>query len=302
MSGHDALDAFWRAHCAAPCAAVVRAALAEDLGASGDITSALAMEARGRHAASMSLRLVPREDGVVAGMHAAAEACAQLGASWSPAASDGSPARRGVPIAEVSGPAAAALSAERTLLNLVGILSGTATLTAAFVEAVRGTRARICDTRKTIPGLRALQKHAVLAGGGLPHRMGLHDAFLAKDNHLAGLSPAEAAALVRQCSGPARARGAAFVMCEADSLAQVDALLALEPGILDIILLDNFPLDAMAEAVRRRDRAAAGVQLEASGGITLGTAAGVARTGVDRISVGALTHSARSLDVGLDAP
>lgn len=295
------VDAFWSEHCAQACDELVRRALAEDLGTSGDVTTAVVADARGMEFRP-DAQVVAREPGILCGIRAAHAVCAQRGASFEPARADGSVLRDGDAVARVHGPPGAVLAAERTLLNLLGLLSGTATLTRAFADAVAGTRAAVMDTRKTIPGLRAMQKYAVLCGGGVPHRMGLHDAFLAKDNHLAGLSPAEAAALVRQCSGPARARGAAFVMCEADSLAQVDALLALEPGILDIILLDNFPLDAMAEAVRRRDRAAAGVQLEASGGITLGTAAGVARTGVDRISVGALTHSARSLDVGLDAP
>ena len=128
------------------------------------------------------------------------------------------------------------------------------------------------------------------------------DAFLAKDNHLAGLDPAGIASLVRQCAAPARARGARFVECEVDSLEQLDALLSLEEGILDIALLDNFAFDALREAVSRRDRRAPHLMLEASGGITLDTVTDVARTGVDRISVGALTHSVRSVDFGLDTP
>ena len=293
-------DAFWNEHCARACDALVRHALAEDLGSAGDITTATVAQARGVEFRT-DARIAVREAGTLAGMRAAQAVCSAVGASLEPMRSDGAALRAGDIVARVHGPPGAALAAERTLLNLVGLLSGTATLTRAFAERVAGTRAAIMDTRKTLPGMRALQKHAVLCGGGTPHRMGLHDAFLAKDNHLAGLDPAGIASLVRQCAAPARARGARFVECEVDSLEQLDALLALEEGILDIALLDNFTCDALAEAVARRNRLAPHLKLEASGGITLATVADVARTGVDRISVGALTHSVRSIDFGLDA-
>jgi nicotinate-nucleotide pyrophosphorylase (carboxylating) len=293
-------SAFWDAHCVGPAEAIVRAALDEDLGEGGDITTLTVAHARGIEFRP-DTRIVAREHGIVCGIRAAQVVCMRLGASIEPACADGAATSPGCSVARVHGPPGAVLAAERTLLNMVGLLSGTATLTASFVQRARGTRAVIMDTRKTLPGMRALQKYAVLCGGGMPHRMGLHDAFLAKDNHLAGLDPAGIAALVRECSGPARARGARFVECEVDSLDQLDALLVLEPGFLDVALLDNFNCDALQESVARRDRIAPHVKLEASGGVTLETVAGVARTGVDRISVGALTHSVRSIDFGLDA-
>lgn len=293
-------DAFWDEHCAHACDQLVRVALAEDLASAGDITTLTVAQARGLEF-RCDARIAAREPGIVCGIHAARSVCSKVGAAFEASCHDGSAIRAGDSVARVHGPPGAVLAAERTLLNMIGLLSGTATLTRTFMDAVAGTRAAIMDTRKTLPGMRALQKHAVLCGGGTPHRMGLHDAFLAKDNHLAGLDPGGIAALVRQCAAPARARGARFVECEVDSLEQLDALLQLEGGILDIALLDNFPCDALAEAVVRRDRLAPHLKLEASGGITLATVADVARTGVDRISVGALTHSVRSLDFGLDA-
>ena len=293
-------DAFWDAHCARACDQLVRLALAEDLGDAGDITTLTVAQARGLEFRP-DTRIVAREAGTACGIHAARAVCAKVGASFEAACADGTAVGVGDHVARVHGPPGAVLAAERTILNLMGLLSGTATLTRAFADRVQGTRAAIMDTRKTLPGMRALQKHAVLCGGGVPHRMGLHDAFLAKDNHLAGLDPAGIAAMVRQCSAPARARGAHFVECEVDSIEQLDALLALEAGVLDVALLDNFSCDAMREAVARRDWRAPHLKLEASGGITLSAVADVARTGVDRISVGALTHSMRSLDFGLDA-
>ena len=293
-------DAFWDQHCTHACEQLVRIALAEDLGVAGDITTLAVAQARGLEFRS-DARIVAREPAIVCGIHAVRAVCGNLGAAFEASCQDGAAVRAGESVARVHGPPGAVLAAERTLLNVIGLLSGTATLTRAFVSAAAGTRAAIMDTRKTIPGMRALQKHAVLCGGGTPHRMGLHDAFLAKDNHLAGLDPAGIAALVRRCAAPARARGARFVECEVDSLAQLDALLHLEKGLLDVALLDNFPCDALAEAVTRRDGIAPWLKLEASGGITLDTVAGVARAGVDRISVGALTHSVRSIDFGLDA-
>lgn len=296
--GHAA--AFWDERCALACDRIVGASLEEDLGSVGDITTLTVVQARGIEFRP-DARIVAREPGILCGMRAAQVVCRRLGATLEPSCADGAPIRAGEATGRVHGPAPSVLAAERTLLNIVGLLSGTATLTRAFADRVRGTRAAVMDTRKTVPGMRALQKYAVLCGGGTPHRMGLHDAFLAKDNHLAGLDPAGIAALVRQCAAPARARGALFVECEVDSLEQLDALLALEPGLLDVALLDNFPCDALREAVARRDRRAPQLKLEASGGISLETVADVARTGVDRISVGALTHSVRSLDFGLDA-
>ena len=172
-----------------------------------------------------------------------------------------------------------------------------ATLTARFVAEVEGTRAVILDTRKTTPGWRVLEKYAVRCGGGRNHRMGLFDAVLIKDNHLAWL--AREADPIGRAIASARAAVApgTVVEVEVDTLDQLDRALACAP---DIILVDNLGADAMAEAVRRRDRVAPGVRLEASGGITLATVGALARAGVDRVSVGALTHSAPALDIGLD--
>ena len=204
-------------------------------------------------------------------------------------------------LATLEGPFASILAHERTVLNFLTLLSGNATLAARFVDAVRGTRAAICDTRKTVPGLRTLQKYATRCGGATLHRIGLFDAVLLKDNHLGAFAAGTLAERVRQAARSARAAGpVAFVECEVDSLAQLDELLALEQGVLDMVLLDNMGPATLAEAVRRRDARAPHVQLEASGGVRLDTVRAIAESGVDRISVGAITHSAPALDLGLD--
>ncbi len=191
----------------------------------------------------------------------------------------------------VEGRARAILGAERTALNLMGRLCGIATLTRAYVQAVEGTGARIADTRKTTPGLRALEKHAVACGGGINHRFGLDDAILIKDNHVAVCGGVAEA--VRRAS--AHAGHLMKVEVEVDGLDQLDAALAEGP---DVVMLDNFSLEDLREAVART---AGRVTLEASGGVTLETVRAIAETGVDVISVGALTHSAPNLDIGLDA-
>lgn len=268
---------------------VVRAALAEDLGRAGDVTSAACIEPD----AAMSVKFVARQAGVVAGLDCARIAVALMDpdAKFEALVADGQAVGPGAVLARVGGNARAILSAERVALNLLGRLCGIATLTAAYVKAVEGTRARITDTRKTTPGLRALEKHAVRCGGGINHRFGLDDAILIKDNHVAacgGVGPALA-----------RAKAAAGhltpVEVEVDSLAQLDEALPYAP---DVIMLDNFTPDDLAEAVRR---SGGKVTLEASGGVSLQTVRAIAKTGVDVISVGALTHSAPALDVGLDA-
>jgi nicotinate-nucleotide pyrophosphorylase (carboxylating) len=166
---------------------------------------------------------------------------------------------------------------------------------------VRGTRASVCDTRKTIPGLRTLQKYATRCGGATLHRIGLFDAVLLKDNHLGAFAAGTLGERVRAASLQARAAGpVAFVECEVDELAQLDELLALERGVLDMILLDNMDPATLAEAVRRRDARAPHILLEASGGVRLDTVRAIAESGVDRISVGAITHSAPAIDLGLD--
>jgi nicotinate-nucleotide pyrophosphorylase (carboxylating) len=268
---------------------VVRLGLAEDLGRAGDITATACVPADAR----LSAVFAARKPGVVAGL-----ACARLAvhaldpaAVFTPEAKDGDAIAVGAVLARVEGNARALLSAERTALNLLGRLSGIATLTRAYVDAVAGTGARIADTRKTTPGLRALEKHAVLCGGGLNHRFGLDDAILIKDNHVAaagGIGPA----LER-----ARAHAGHLVRIEVevDSLDQLDEALPHGP---DVIMLDNFSLDDLRTAVARAGRR---VRLEASGGVNLQTVRAIAETGVDVISVGALTHSAPVLDIGLDA-
>ena len=272
---------------------VVRMALAEDLGRAGDVTAQACIP----EGARMKAVFAARQPGVLAGID-----CVRLTVlAMDPAATivlkrrDGEAFAAGDVLAEVEADARAFLAAERTALNLLGRLCGIATLTRAYVEAVRGTRTRIADTRKTTPGLRALEKHAVVCGGGANHRFGLDDAILIKDNHVAVCGGVSAA--VR------RARAAVGhlmkIEVEVDSLDQLDQALAETP---DVIMLDNFSLEDLTEAVRRRKTSPFGaVILEASGGVNLDTVAAIARTGVDVISVGALTHSAPALDIGLDA-
>jgi len=212
-------------------------------------------------------------------------------------------------LATLAGPARSLLTAERILLNLVGRLSGIATLTRRFVDAVQGTGARIYDTRKTTPGWRRLEKYAVRMGGGHSHRTGLFDAILIKDNHLAlaaesegadRLTPAEAVRRAREFVETMPAAQAAAPMpieVEVDTLEMLEQVLSAQP---DLVLLDNMSPEQLKRAVSLRDRLAPRVELEASGGVTLENVAAMAKSGVERISVGALTHSAVSLDVGMD--
>ena len=271
---------------------VVRAALAEDLGRAGDLTAQACIPVEAR----MSGVFTARKAGVAAGVDAVRVALRMLDADArvETLVRDGQVFGAGAALVRVEANARAVLAAERTALNLLGRMCGIATLTRAYAEAVAGTRARIADTRKTTPGLRALEKHAVACGGGMNHRFGLDDAVLIKDNHVAlcgGVGEA-----VRR----ARAHVGHLVKIEVevDSLGQLDEALAERP---DVIMLDNFTLPALREAVERAKVSPFGRPvLEASGGVTLETVADIARTGVDVISVGALTHSAPALDVGLD--
>ncbi|WP_309092897.1 carboxylating nicotinate-nucleotide diphosphorylase [Phenylobacterium sp.] len=268
---------------------VVRSALAEDLGRAGDVTAQACIPADAELACTFGVR----HDGVVAGLVCARLALAELdpAATFDQRAADGDHVRAGTVVAEVRGNARAILSAERTALNLLGRLSGVATLTRQYVDAVAGTRARITDTRKTTPGLRQLEKYAVRCGGGVNHRFGLDDAILIKDNHVAACgSVGEAVRRAKAYAGHLMK-----VEVEIDSLAQLDEALAERP---DVIMLDNFSLDDLTQAVRT---VAGRVVLEASGGVNLDTVRAIAETGVDVISVGALTHSAKVLDIGLDA-
>ncbi|HEU4641476.1 MAG TPA: carboxylating nicotinate-nucleotide diphosphorylase [Gemmatimonadaceae bacterium] len=268
--------------------ALVRAALEEDR-AFEDVTTLATVPESERAAA----RMVARAEGVIAGLPLAVVAFHLLnpGVKVHVVAWDGSRVARGDVVLELEGPARALLSAERVALNFVQRLSGIATLTARFVDAVRGTRAQILDTRKTTPTLRALEKYAVRCGGGVNHRMDLASAVLIKDNHLAAVGGDIAEAVRRS---RALAPGGICVEVECDDAAQVKS--AAEAGA-DIILLDNMTPAEMRECVE----IVAGASLtEASGGITLAAARAVAEAGVDRISVGALTHSASALDVALD--
>jgi nicotinate-nucleotide pyrophosphorylase (carboxylating) len=268
---------------------VVRLALAEDLGRAGDVTVMACIEAD----AMMTAAFVARQAGVLAGLPCARLAITALDpkARFEAMRQDGDDLEPGAVIARVTANARALLSAERTGLNLMGRLSGVATLTAAYVAAVAGTGARIADTRKTTPGLRALEKYAVRCGGGVNHRFGLDDAILIKDNHVAACGG------VGQALERARAYAGHLmkIEVEVDRLSQLDEALPHRP---DVVMCDNFSIADLAEAVRR---AKGSTVLEASGGVTLSTVRAIAKTGVDVISVGALTHSAAVLDIGLDA-
>lgn len=209
---------------------------------------------------------------------------------------DGAQVGPGQPLGVLAGPAGTLLGAERSLLNLITHLSGIATATAALVSAVAGTGAVVRDTRKTLPGLRAVEKYAVRCGGGSNHRMSLSDAILVKDNHVAALGGvAGAVAAAHAASGTEKRTGTLEVEVEVDDLAELDEALAAGARL---VLVDNMAVDEMREAVKRARRA--GAKVEASGGITLSNARSVAECGVDFIAVGALTHSAPALDVGLD--
>jgi nicotinate-nucleotide pyrophosphorylase (carboxylating) len=226
----------------------------------------------------------------------------EIEARWQPLIEDGQPVSSGQTVARLAGAARDLLTAERLLLNMIGRLSGIATLTSRYVAAVHGTGARIYDTRKTTPGWRRLEKYAVRCGGGCNHRTGLFDAVLIKDNHLAlsGLAPDAAVKQVRDFlrqTLPDDEAERMIIEVEVDTLEQFESVLPVVP---DIVLLDNMPADQLSQAVARRNAAGLAVQLEASGGVSLEKVATIAATGVDRISVGALTHSALSLDVALD--
>jgi len=268
---------------------LVRNALIEDLGTYGDLTTRTVIPAATRYAA----RIVAREAGVASGMQIAAIAFRLINPElkFRILIPDGNRFERGGTLAEVEGEATSILSAERVALNFAGRLSGIATQTAAFVAEVRGTRARITCTRKTTPGLRLVEKQAVLHGGGFNHRFSLSDAILIKDNHIA------AAGGIRPVLQAVKASASHMVRVEIevdrlDQLAEV-----LDEGGADIVLLDNMDTSTLAEAVAMN---AGRLVLEASGNMRLSRVAEVAATGVDYISVGALTHSSGTLDLGLD--
>lgn len=298
----------WNAALEDDCRELIRLAIREDLDRGYDWTTVtlVPLEARGRAV------VAARQAGVIAGVRVAQLVIdeMQLDAAWNVLLADGDSVCAGQPIAELTGAARDLLTGERILLNFLGRLSGIATLTQHYVAAVAGTSARIYDTRKTTPAWRRAEKYAVRCGGGWNHRTGLFDAVLIKDNHLAlaaectdapARTPAQAvpavrAALRKMLPDPTAA-DAMIIEIEVDTLAQFEQVLPQRP---DIILLDNMSLDQLRTAVSLRNASGLHVQLEASGGVNLTTVRGIAETGVDRISVGALTHSASVLDIGLD--
>jgi nicotinate-nucleotide pyrophosphorylase (carboxylating) len=298
----------WDADVEHDCRQIVRLAVLEDLERGHDWTTvSLASEE-----ATAAADLVARKQGVIAGLEAARIALEEMeiAAAWEPQVADGGKVDRGTLVARLRGSARGLLTAERTLLNLIGRMSGIATLTAQYVTAIAGTKAKIYDTRKTTPGWRRLEKYSVRCGGGQNHRMGLFDGVLIKDNHLAlgrqgpqaaRYTPAEAVLkakeFLRQHGAGQERFTEMMVEVEVDSLDQLRQVLPAKP---DIVLLDNMPPDILRQAVAIRDELVPAVQLEASGGITLETIRSVAETGVERISSGALTHSAIVLDVALD--
>jgi len=269
----------------------VRAALAEDVGA-GDATTLATVPPELTARAAM----VAREELVVCGLALAEAAFTAVSnaARVEPRATDGTRLQRGDRLLEVAGPAGAILTAERVALNFVQRLSGVATLAARFVDAVRGTKAVVLDTRKTTPGWRELEKYAVRCGGAQNHRFGLWDMVLVKDNHLAALRDARPNAIAAAVQRAREKFPALRVEVEADTLEQVAQAVAAGA---DIVLLDNMTLEQLREAVRL---AAGRAKTEASGGVNLQTIRAIAETGVDYISVGAMTHSARAVDIGLD--
>lgn len=306
----------WDASVDADCRAIIRLAVAEDLGQQQDWTTVALVPADREGAANV----VTREAGIVAGMPAVAavieemksQLTAQLTAQLTTqlttksASADGERVEAGTTLLQLQGNVRDLLTLERTLLNLLSRLMGIATLASQYVAEVEGTKAKVYDTRKTTPGWRRLEKYAARCGGARNHRMGLYDAILIKDNHLAqrGQAASDAATAVRDArsflrSFPKRQQDLhdLVVEIEVDTLDQLAAVLPVKP---DIVLLDNMPPAMLRKAVQMRDEVAPGILLEASGGVNLQTLREIALTGVERISVGALTHSARSLDIGLD--
>ena len=272
--------------------ATISRALDEDLRYGPDVTTSATVP----DGAITTASLITREPGVIAGLDVALlvldEVLGAGGYRVLDRVEDGARLQPGASALTVEAQMLGLLTAERTLLNLVCHLSGIATATAAWVDAVHGTKAKIRDTRKTLPGLRALQKYAVRVGGGVNHRLGLGDAALIKDNHVAAAGSVVAALRAVRAAAPG-------LPCEVevDSLEQLDEV--LNEGA-ELVLLDNFPVWQTQIAVQRRDARAPATKLESSGGLSLDTAADYAGTGVDYLAVGALTHSVRVLDIGLD--
>ncbi len=301
MTRRDFTQLVWDPALEDDCRQLARLAVREDLDRYQDWTTLALIPPEVQGAA----RVVARQVGVIAGLAALPTLLDEMQTriTCQLHAADGDRVMPGKVVAELSGSVRDLLVAERPLLNLLGRLSGIATLTRTMVDRLEGTRARLYDTRKTALGWRRLEKYAVRCGGGRNHRTGLWDAVLIKDNHLAfaGLTdrPSEAVKRARAfvAEVPRSTDLPILIEIEVDSLDQLRDVLPAAP---DIVLLDNFSLDELREAVRLRDQAGASVELEASGTVRLETVRDIAETGVDRISSGALTHSAISLDIGLD--
>ena len=272
--------------------------LAEDYGDAGDLTTAAFIPPDTMARAEIR----SRAHGVLCGLpivrRIASRAAGTL--ETEALAVDGDRVEPGMRVMEIRGPLSAMLPVERTLLNLLGRASGVATATSRYVDTVVGTDAVIVDTRKTTPGLRAIEKYAVRCGGGRLHRIGLHDAVLIKDNHLAGLGQSFSEAVEAGANGCREQMNPRFIEIEVDDLQQFEAVLDLPSGTVDIVLLDNMDVQTIRTAVERRDLRRRSLLLEASGGINLDSVRAVAATGVDRIAVGAITHSAAQVDFGLD--
>jgi nicotinate-nucleotide pyrophosphorylase (carboxylating) len=267
---------------------IVDRALAEDLADRGDITSRSAIA----ESATSQANIVARSPGVIAGLDVAEHVFVAVdpGVEFDGLVSDGTWVRAGSVLATVTGRSRSILTAERTALNLLGRMSGVSTATAELVRAVEGTRARITDTRKTMPGLRVLDKYAVVAGGGVNHRMGLYDQVMIKDNHIMAAGDIErAVAAAREANGDQ-----VRVVVEVEDLDQLAVALKTTA---DRVLLDNMSIEMLRQAVENVDGA---METEASGGVTLDTVRAIAESGVDYISVGWITHSAPQMDIALD--
>lgn len=277
---------------------LARMSLNEDLRDVGDVTCLSTISAE----LQATVQIVARESGVVSGLPLIPIVFRELGSDVTTvvAVQDGDQIHRGTVLASLTGPVRALLTGERTILNFMTHLSGIASRTALFVDAISGTRASILDTRKTLPGYRALQKYAVRCGGGNNHRMGLYDGVLIKDNHLAARGDSACASAVADARRFMIASGRnTSIEIEVDTLEQLLDALKEKP---EIVLLDNMSPNQLREAVALRDQHGPSTSLEASGGITLQTVRSVAETGVERISIGGLTHSSPALDLGFDWP
>ncbi|QDV18496.1 Nicotinate-nucleotide pyrophosphorylase [carboxylating] [Gimesia panareensis] len=276
---------------------LIKLSLAEDLQQTGDLTCQALIEETDQ----AEIQIVARQAGILAGSPITTLIFEELDSQvvCEHHLADGAALEPGSVISTCSGPLASLLTGERTVLNFLTHLCGVASQTAQYVEAVKGTNACILDTRKTLPGWRVLEKYAVAAGGGTNHRMGLYDGILIKDNHLAAWATRNSHPTIAAAVKQAResVKGEKSVEVEVDTLEQLtDAL----EGAPEIVLLDNMSTDTLREAIQMRDAQSPATLLEASGGINLNTVRAVAETGVERISVGALTHSVISLDIGFD--